>query len=97
MGRRRRQPGPERPHPARGESPSSLRPGSCRSQIARSHNCSVSSVVLSWLTQEGVVAIPRSSQPGHIAENAAMLGSRGFLSDEEMERIRALDGMGPER
>lgn len=44
-----------------------------------------------------MVAIPRSSQPGHIAENAAMLGSRGFLSDEEMERIRALDGMGPER
>ena len=49
-------------------------------------------MILSWLLQEGAVAIPRSASAEHIAENAALLGRSGFLSAEEMEAIRALDG-----
>ena len=49
-------------------------------------------MVLSWLLQEGVTAIPRSASREHIAANAALLGRPGFLSEEELEAVRRLDG-----
>lgn len=60
--------------------------------MADAHGCTVSAVVLSWLRQEGVVAIPRASQTSHVAANARALEAEGFLSAEEMEAVRALDG-----
>jgi diketogulonate reductase-like aldo/keto reductase len=39
-------------------------------KIADKHQTTVASVVLSWLIQEQVVAIPRASKPEHIQENA---------------------------
>ena len=68
---------------------------------------SVSEVVLCWLLQEGVVAIPRSGSAAHIAANS--LGRlyedsakpesvesggayRCFLTEENLATIRALDG-----
>ena len=53
---------------------------------------SVSRVVLSWLLQEGVTAIPRSASQEHIADNAALLSLPPFLTAEDMESIRRLDG-----
>jgi len=66
--------------------------------IAKKHGTTVSAVVLSWLLQEGVVAIPRSASTEHIRQNAAPIeegnGSlRVFLDDGDMEMIRSLDGI----
>ncbi|PSP27809.1 aldehyde oxidoreductase [Halobacteriales archaeon QH_2_65_14] len=48
-------------------------------------------VALRWLVQQpGVVAIPRSSSPEHIAENAAVFDFE--LADEEMREIHELSG-----
>lgn len=63
--------------------------------IAGRHGVPASAVVLRWLVQLGVVAIPKSSDPVRLRSN---LDVHGFqLSVEEMERITALDegpGMG---
>ena len=69
-------------------------------EIANKHGVTISSVVLSWLLQEGVIAIPRSEKTEHIRENAAPIvegkdkgGLRVFLDDSDMELIRNLDGI----
>ena len=46
-------------------------------------------VVLRWHVQTGLVAVPKSSNPGRIAENLDVFGFE--LSDEQMARIDALD------
>ena len=69
--------------------------------IANKHGSTVSAVVLSWLLQEGVVAIPRSASTEHIRQNAAPIEEgrdadhtlRVFLDDGDMEMIRGLDGI----
>jgi diketogulonate reductase-like aldo/keto reductase len=45
-------------------------------------------VALRWLVQQGVIPLPRSSNPAHAAENLDLFGFR--LSDEEMMRVRGL-------
>ncbi|HRJ68156.1 MAG TPA: aldo/keto reductase [Beijerinckiaceae bacterium] len=40
--------------------------------IARRHSRTVAQVILRWHLQQGLVAIPRSSNPGRIAENFAV-------------------------
>lgn len=71
-------------------------------EIAKKYNSTISSVVLSWLLQEGVVAIPRAVQDSHIEENASLMvkdengrliGLRVFLDDNEMQQIRDLNGI----
>ncbi len=57
-------------------------------QIAQTHHRSVSQVILRWHLQEGFVALPKSTNPAHIREN---LDLDFTLSEEEMQRIRALD------
>lgn len=68
-------------------------------QIAQKHDTTVSSVVLSWLLQEEVVAIPRASTRPHLIENANPISKgirdeamRVFLDDGDMQSIRSLDG-----
>ena len=57
--------------------------------IAQTHGVSVPQVILRWNRQRGIVVIPGSSNPAHIAED---LDIHGFsLSNEEMARIAALD------
>ena len=58
-------------------------------EIANSHNVSSAQVILRWDLQRGIVVIPGSSNPDHIKENLDLFGFE--LSDEEMERINALD------
>ena len=46
-------------------------------------------VVLRWHVQTGLVAVPKSGNPGRIAENLDVFGFE--LSDEQMARVDALD------
>lgn len=57
--------------------------------IARKHNRSVAQVILRWLTQRGVVAIPKSVRKERMEEN---FNSQDFsLSNEDMDKIQTLD------
>ncbi len=58
--------------------------------IAAEHEKSVAQVVLRWLTQRGVVAIPKSVRPDRIRENFEVFDFT--LSDAELAAIAALDG-----
>jgi 2,5-diketo-D-gluconate reductase A len=58
-------------------------------RIAAAHGRSPSQAVLRWHLQLGLVTIPRSSNPGRLAENLHIFDFE--LSDEEMGRISALD------
>lgn len=57
--------------------------------IARKHNKSVAQVCLRWHLQRGVVAIPRSSQKAHIAENLNIFDFS--LDDADLASIAPLD------
>jgi 2,5-diketo-D-gluconate reductase A len=57
--------------------------------IAEKHNKSVAQVVLRWLTQRGVVVIPKSVRKERIVENFNIFDFE--LSQEDMEKIATLD------
>ena len=57
--------------------------------IARKHNKTVAQVVVRWLTQRGVIAIPKSVRKERMVENFNSLGFE--LSNEDMEAIKTLD------
>lgn len=57
--------------------------------IASKHNKSLAQVVLRWLTQRGVVAIPKSVNKERIKENFDVFDFE--LSTEDMESIATLD------
>jgi 2,5-diketo-D-gluconate reductase A len=57
--------------------------------IGKKYNKSIAQVILCWLTQRGVVAIPKSVRKERMEEN---LNSLDFeLSAEDMEAIKTLD------
>ncbi|MDN3016876.1 aldo/keto reductase [Paenibacillus sp. BSR1-1] len=57
--------------------------------IAEKYNKSVAQVILRWLTQRGVVAIPKSVRKERIIENFNIFDFE--LSIQDMEKIAALD------
>ena len=58
-------------------------------EIARSQGKTIAQVALRWLIQQEIIApIPRSSNPGHMAESLDVFNFS--LSDDEMKRIAAL-------
>jgi diketogulonate reductase-like aldo/keto reductase len=57
--------------------------------IAGKHNKTVAQVIVRWLTQLGVVAIPKSVRKERMAENFAIFDFE--LKPEDMEAIRTLD------
>ena len=59
------------------------------SEIGEKHGKSVAQVVLRWLVQRGVVAIPKSVRPERMAENLDVFGFE--LTDEQMAAIATLD------
>ena len=59
------------------------------SEIAVAHGKSSAQAILRWNLQKGVVVIPGSSNPDHIQENTELFDFE--LTEEEMERINALD------
>ena len=57
--------------------------------IAKNHGKSVAQVILRWLTQRGVVAIPKSIRRERMVENFDIFGFS--LSPDEMQSIGTLD------
>jgi len=57
--------------------------------IGKKHNKSIAQVSLRWHFQRGIIAIPRSSQKAHIAENLNIFDFS--LEDSEMASISTLD------
>ena len=57
--------------------------------IAGKYNKSVAQVILRWLTQRGVIAIPKSTRKERMAENFAIFDFQ--LSPEDMTSIASLD------
>jgi len=57
-------------------------------EIAQSRGKSIAQIALRWLMQQGLGAIPRSSNPQRIADNFKVFDFT--LSDDEMRRISAL-------
>ena len=59
------------------------------SSIGKKYNKSIAQVVLRWLTQRGIVAIPKSVRKERIEENFNIFDF--LLSDEDMQSIQTLD------
>lgn len=59
-------------------------------RIAQQHQRTPAQVVLRWLMQQGIIAIPRSSQADHVSENFKVFGFS--LSEDEMAAISGLRG-----
>ena len=59
------------------------------SSIGKKHNKSIAQVVVRWLTQRGIVAIPKSVRKERMEENFNIFDFR--LSDEDMLSIQSLD------
>lgn len=57
--------------------------------VAAKHQRSIAQIVLRWLTQRGVVAIPKSVKPERMAENFRIFDFE--LSAEDMQLIATLD------
>ncbi|WP_327318373.1 aldo/keto reductase [Streptomyces sp. NBC_01235] len=57
--------------------------------IGKEHGKSVAQVVLRWLTQRGVITIPKSVRPERMAENIDVFDFE--LTDEQMASIATLD------
>ena len=58
-------------------------------EMAARHGRSTTQTVLRWHLQLGLVTVPKSANPGRIAENIAVFDFE--LSDEEMRTISGLD------
>jgi 2,5-diketo-D-gluconate reductase A len=58
-------------------------------RIGNAHGKSVAQVVLRWLTQRGIVAIPKSVNPERMAQNLAVFDFT--LTEQEMADIATLD------
>lgn len=58
-------------------------------KIGKKYNKSPSQVVLRWLIQQDIVAIPKASNPKHMKDNLDIFDFS--LSDEEMQVINQLD------
>lgn len=58
-------------------------------EIAEHHRKSVSQIALRFLTQQGIIVIPKSTAPEHMKENLAVL--EFDLMPEEMQKIEQLE------
>jgi diketogulonate reductase-like aldo/keto reductase len=61
-------------------------------RIGKAHGKSSSQVALRYLVQQGIIPIPRTADPGHLAANLAVFDFA--LSDAEMAEIGKLRAAG---
>ncbi len=59
------------------------------SSIGNKHNKTIAQVVLRWLTQRGIVAIPKSVRKERMEENFNIFDFQ--LSDDDLQSIQTLD------
>jgi alcohol dehydrogenase (NADP+) len=78
----------DRPERMRGESDPNLFSNSIIARIADERQISTGQVILAWAVTRGSAAIPKSSNPGRLAENLAV-GSTELTQDE----MAAIDGI----
>jgi diketogulonate reductase-like aldo/keto reductase len=76
-------------YPGWGEERRSVLEDPTIAEIARAHDRTPAQVMLRWQLQHGRSAIPKSTNPGRIAENFAVFDFE--LAAEQMARIDALD------
>ena len=57
--------------------------------LAQRYNKNTGQIILRWIYQEGVISLPKSTNPGRMAGNIDIFDFE--LTDEEMASIRALD------
>ncbi|MEH0109973.1 aldo/keto reductase [Tersicoccus sp. MR15.9] len=76
-------------YPGWGEDRKNVMEDATIGEIARAHEKSPAQVMLRWHLQEGRSAIPKSVDPGRIAENFAVFDFE--LSDDEIAAVDALD------
>lgn len=57
--------------------------------LAQRYNKNPGQIILRWIYQEGVISLPKSTNPGRMAGNIDIFDFE--LTDEEMTSIRALD------
>nr|WP_281267946.1 aldo/keto reductase [endosymbiont GvMRE of Glomus versiforme] len=67
-----------------------LMAGNCRNnkvikQLAKKHNATPAQICLRWVYQQGAIAIPKSSNPQRVKENAQIEGFE--LSQEDLSLI----------
>jgi len=58
-------------------------------KIADKHDKSVAQVIIRWVIQKGLIAIPKASSPTHLKENFDVFNWK--LVDEEIQTINSLD------
>ena len=58
-------------------------------EVGKKHGKTAAQVVLRWVLQQGVIAIPKSENPGRIRENAAIYDFE--LDSEDLAKIAKLD------
>ena len=59
------------------------------SEVAKKHGKTPAQILLRWILQHGVIAIPKSEDPGRIRENAAIYDFQ--LDNEDLVEIAKLD------
>ena len=72
-----------------GASSDELRSEAVIARVAERHDKTATQVILRWHVQMGLVAIPKSTDPAHLAENIAVFDFE--LDDEDMAAISGLD------
>lgn len=58
-------------------------------EIANAHDCNESQVILAWMRQSGIIAIPKSGDPVHIDDNFHSLEIK--LEKDELKIMNGLD------
>lgn len=59
-------------------------------KIAKNYNKTAAQVLLRWITQREVGAIPKSTNPGRLQENLNIFNFK--LTDNEMQQLKESDG-----
>jgi alcohol dehydrogenase (NADP+) len=80
---------PDRPETMKGPDEPSLIENPVVAKIAQAHGCSAAQVLLRWAIERGTSAIPKSTNPGRLAENLEAANLK--LGNQEMAELAKLE------